>query len=84
MNKLLVGRGWRQLVLVDLPPLAVSLAVADLFFKFGRFSLEAVGCLALWYALALCWRALLAPVERHLGITPRCRDEDWPGNHGVR
>ena len=61
-------RGWRQRLWVDLPPLAVAIVVADLFFKFGRFSLEAVACLALWYALSLCWRRLVGLLDRQLGI----------------
>ena len=40
-----------QLVLHDLPPLAVSLVTAELFFKFHSFLLECMAFLALWYGL---------------------------------
>lgn len=36
----------------DLPPFAMAMAVAEIFFKFGSFTLECLGFLALWYALA--------------------------------
>ncbi len=36
----------------DLPPFAIAMAVAEIFFKFGSFTLECLAFLALWYALA--------------------------------
>ena len=38
---------WAQTV----PSLAISLAFAEVFFKFGSFTLEAVAFLALWWSL---------------------------------
>ena len=45
---------------IQLPPLVAALVVAELFFKFHSFTLEAVPFLALWYVL----RRAYAPVER--------------------
>ena len=39
-----------------LPALAVSLAVAEFFFKFGSFTLECLAFLALWRCLDLVWQ----------------------------
>jgi hypothetical protein len=45
---------------IQLPPLVAALVVAEFFFKFHSFTLEAVPFLVLWYAL----RRVYAPVER--------------------
>lgn len=42
----------RELALTELPPLIVSLILADTFFVFHRFSLECLAFLATWYALS--------------------------------
>ena len=39
----------RQLVLEQLPPLAVALVIAELFYKFHSFTLECIAFLATWY-----------------------------------
>lgn len=41
----------RELVLQQLPGLGSSLLVAELFYKFGSFSLEAIAFLATWFVL---------------------------------
>ncbi|HZU51568.1 MAG TPA: hypothetical protein VE968_06805, partial [Sphingomicrobium sp.] len=48
------------LAAIKLPPLFIALIVAELFFKFHSFTLEAIPFLALWYIL----RRLYAPLER--------------------
>jgi hypothetical protein len=46
----------RQLLAVEGPALAISLLVAEMFFKFHSFVLECAGFLALWYALgSILW-----------------------------
>jgi hypothetical protein len=56
------------LLYVDMPPLAASLVIAELFYKFGSFSLEAMGFLATWavasfaYTQALRLVALVTPL----------------------
>ena len=45
---------------IQLPPLIIALVIAELFFKFHSFTLEAIPFLALWYVL----RRLYSPVEQ--------------------
>lgn len=48
-----------RLLLLKGPPLAISLFVAETFFKFGSFTRECLAFLALWYALDwACEKAL--------------------------
>jgi len=44
---------------VDVPPLVASLVIAELFYKFGSFSLEALGFLATWAVASAVYGALL-------------------------
>jgi hypothetical protein len=48
----------RDLALVNLVPLAIAFAVAELFYKFHSFTLEAAAFVATWYVLRLATRAL--------------------------
>lgn len=43
----------RQLLLAQAPILALSLVIAELFYKFGSFTLECIAFLATWYFLDL-------------------------------
>lgn len=43
----------------DLPPFALAMAVAEVSFKFGSFTLECLGFLALWFVLAKLYGLLL-------------------------
>jgi hypothetical protein len=43
----------RQLLLAQAPILALSLVIAELFYKFGSFTLECIAFLATWYVLDL-------------------------------
>lgn len=49
----------RYLYLVQAPSLIASLAVAELFYKFGSFLLECVAFLATWFVLDAVLRGLL-------------------------
>lgn len=42
----------RELWLVEAPTLLVSLVIAEVYYKFGSFTLEAVGMLATWWVLS--------------------------------
>jgi hypothetical protein len=42
--------GWQVVMTRELPALAFALVVAEVWFKFGSFSLEALAFLAVWYA----------------------------------
>jgi hypothetical protein len=43
----------RQLILAQAPILAVSIVIAELFYKFHSFTLECIAFLATWYVLDL-------------------------------
>jgi hypothetical protein len=48
----------RQLILEEFPALAVSLVIAEQFYKFGSFTLECLAFLATWYVLDLLVHSL--------------------------
>jgi hypothetical protein len=58
------------LLYLELPPLAVSLIVAELFFKFGSFTLEAVAFLGLWYVSSAAYEKALLALSRRSGLVP--------------
>jgi hypothetical protein len=47
----------RQLVNAQLPALGSSLLIAEMFYKFGSFTLECAAFLATWYVIdaAITW-----------------------------
>ena len=51
MFELLRSSTLRQLLARQAPALALSLIVAELFYKFGSFTLECLGFLATWFVL---------------------------------
>jgi hypothetical protein len=57
MFQLIHGTNWRELLAGQLPSLVISLAIAQLFYKFGAFLPECAAFLATWYAIgaALAW-----------------------------
>ena len=65
MFELLRSSSLRQLLARQAPAFAISLIVAELFYKFGSFTLECLGFLATWFVLdatfALVARALAGP-----------------------
>ena len=67
MFELLRSSTLRQLLARQAPALALSLIVAELFYKFGSFTLECLGFLATWFVLdavfAQIGRALAKPAE---------------------
>ena len=67
MFELLRSTPLRQLLARQAPALAISLVVAELFYKFGSFTLECIGFLATWFVLdalfAQIGRVLSKPVE---------------------
>ena len=68
MFELLRSSSLRQLLARQAPALAISLIVAELFYKLGSFTLECLGFLATWFVLdamfALVARALAKPAQR--------------------
>ncbi len=67
MFELLRSSTLRQLLARQAPALALSLIVAELFYKFGSFTLECLGFLATWFVLdamfAQIGRVLSKPAE---------------------
>ena len=65
MFELLRSSTLRQLLARQAPALVISLVVAELFYKFGSFTLECLGFLATWLVLdatfALVARAFARP-----------------------
>jgi len=65
MFELLRSSPLRQLLGRQAPALVISLVVAEMFYKFGSFTLECLGFLATWLVLdaflALVARALARP-----------------------
>lgn len=55
----------------DLPPFAAAMGIAEVFYKFGSFTLECLAFLASWYALARLYRLALASA----GYRPRGRPD---------
>ena len=51
MFELLRSSSLRQLLARQAPALVISLIVAEMFYKFGSFTLECLGFLATWFAL---------------------------------
>lgn len=41
----------RELLVFQAPTVAMSLAIADVFYKFGSFALEALAFLVTWFVL---------------------------------
>ena len=64
MFSLLKTHGFRAVFERELLPFCVSLLVAQMFFKWGSFSLELVGFLALWFALGLFTDRVLRGLKR--------------------
>lgn len=50
----------RETWVVEAPTLVTSLVIAEIFYKFGSFTLEAVAMLATWWVLAAITRRFLA------------------------
>jgi hypothetical protein len=52
----------RQLLLEQAPALGLSLVVAELWYRFGSFTLECVAFLATWYVLD----AAMQPLRKYV------------------
>lgn len=58
------------IVFVKLPPLALCLFVAERFFKFGSFTLEALAFLGLWYGVRELYTSALRILSRRVPFVP--------------
>ena len=67
MFELMRSSTLRQLLARQAPGLLISLVVAEMFYKFGSFTLECIGFLATWFVIdaifAQIARAFSKPAE---------------------
>ncbi len=68
MYELLRSITLQSLFAVQLPVLVVSIVIAELFYKFGSFTLEVIGFLVTWYVLDLGAQF----------VRGRLRPAEWP------
>ncbi len=54
-----VPRQILEILLYEAPPFAVALVTAEVFFKFGSFTLEVIVFLALWRGLDWIYKKLI-------------------------
>ena len=57
----------RALLMQQVPTLGISLAVAEVFYKFHSFVLECAAFLATWYAIDFVWQQVTAGLRRARG-----------------
>lgn len=57
----------RELVLTQVLPIAIALVVAEVFYRFGSFSLECLAFLATWFLLETAARTGAAGLRRVTG-----------------
>jgi hypothetical protein len=63
MLELVRRLSWRELTIIQLPALLAALAIAELFYKFHSFLLEALAFLVTWALL----EAALTAIARLIG-----------------
>lgn len=71
MYSLLKRSSSRELLLQQLPGLSGSLLVAEVFFKFGSFSLEVVAFLLTWFVLDTILQSLRTLTDRQRHQEPQ-------------
>ena len=64
MFELIRSTPLRQLLARQAPALAGSLVIAELFYKFGSFTLECLGFLATWFVLDAIFAAIARALAR--------------------
>ena len=64
MFELIRSTSLRQLLARQAPALTGSLVIAELFYKFGSFTLECLGFLATWFVLDAVFAALARALAR--------------------
>ena len=58
------------LLYLEAVPLAAALMIAERFFKFGSFTLEALPFLATWFALSVLYTGALSILSRWSRLIP--------------
>jgi len=67
MFELVRSTSLRQLLARQAPALVGSLVIAELFYKFGSFTLECLGFLATWFVLDALFAGIARSVARPAG-----------------
>jgi len=70
MHRSIQKQGVRSFVRDEAPALAIAFLIAELFYKWGSFTLECAGFLATWYVLSLAFSLVSSAVAGN-GDTPR-------------
>ena len=71
-------QGARRFLVLEAPPFAAAILVAEAFFKFGSFALEALAFGAVWVVVGLPYQAV---VERLRGTRGTVDAVDAAGAH---
>ena len=58
MYELLRARSLKTIAMDAVPPLALALLFAELFYKWHSFTLECIGFLVTWFVLDWAWSKL--------------------------
>jgi len=53
----------REVLLYEAPPFAAALVIAEVFFKFGSFTLEVIAFLILWRSLLWAYQRAVRPPQ---------------------
>lgn len=69
MYTLIRSRPLKSFLGEQLPVLVASLAIAELFYKFGSFLLECIAFLATWYVLDLVRELVFAMLKKRSADT---------------
>jgi hypothetical protein len=56
--------GPRRFLLLEVPPFAVAMTVADAYFRFGSFALEALAFAGVWIGIGVPYQALVERLRR--------------------
>lgn len=58
MHHLIRSTPLKRLLILEVPALVLALVVAEMFYKFGSFTLECLAFLPTWYVLSLLFDGL--------------------------
>lgn len=64
MYSLIKTNGIRRLLEREFAPFALALLIAQIWFKWGSFSLELIGFIAVWFVLGFVADILLRALKR--------------------
>lgn len=71
--------GARRFLLLEAPPFAVAMLLADEYFRFGSFALEALAFAGVWVGIGLPYQLVVERVARARGRRTEARAEAGAG-----